>query len=95
LARSGAASFCNSGERAQCAVDRHVVTRLEALRRISRDVNAQRAAMKKLQFLVGEWSGEASALRGPGQFPRRPAGNVIVPRGLFRVIEIRLVLRLG
>jgi hypothetical protein len=24
--------------------------------------------MKKLGFLVGEWSGEASALRGPGQF---------------------------
>jgi hypothetical protein len=32
------------------------------------NVEAQRAAMKKLQFLVGEWSGEASALRGPGQF---------------------------
>jgi hypothetical protein len=32
------------------------------------DVEAQRAAMKKLGFLVGEWSGEASALRGPGQF---------------------------
>ena len=31
------------------------------------DVEAQRAAMKKLGFLVGEWSGEASALRGPGQ----------------------------
>jgi len=24
--------------------------------------------MKKLAFLVGKWSGEASALRGPGQF---------------------------
>ena len=32
------------------------------------DVEAQRAAMKKLGFLLGEWSGEASALRGPGQF---------------------------
>ena len=32
------------------------------------DVEAQRAAMKKLGFLVGEWSGEAAALRGPGQF---------------------------
>jgi hypothetical protein len=32
------------------------------------DVEAQRAAMKKLGCLVGEWSGEASALRGPGQF---------------------------
>jgi hypothetical protein len=32
------------------------------------DVEAQRAAMKKLGFLVGEWSGEASVLHGPGQF---------------------------
>ena len=32
------------------------------------DVEAQRAAMKKLGFLVGEWSGEASVLRGPDQF---------------------------
>ena len=31
------------------------------------NVAAQRAAMKKLEFLVGEWSGEASVLRGPGQ----------------------------
>ncbi|HLY18395.1 MAG TPA: hypothetical protein VKR61_14280 [Bryobacteraceae bacterium] len=32
------------------------------------DVEAQRAAMKKLGFLVGKWSGEASVLRGPGLF---------------------------
>jgi hypothetical protein len=32
------------------------------------NVEAQRTAMKKLEFLVGEWSGEASVLRGPGQF---------------------------
>jgi hypothetical protein len=32
------------------------------------DVEAQRTAMKKLGFLVGEWSGEASVLRRPGQF---------------------------
>jgi hypothetical protein len=32
------------------------------------NIEAQRAAMKKLEFLVGEWSGEASVLRGPGQF---------------------------
>jgi hypothetical protein len=32
------------------------------------DLEAQRTAMKKLGFLVGEWSGEASALRGAGQF---------------------------
>ena len=31
------------------------------------DVEAQRAAMKKLSFLIGKWSGEASVLRGPGQ----------------------------
>ncbi|HTF42728.1 MAG TPA: hypothetical protein VK641_02450 [Terriglobales bacterium] len=32
------------------------------------DVEAQRTAMKKLGFLVGNWSGEASALRGAGIF---------------------------
>ncbi len=32
------------------------------------DVEAQRMAMKKLSFLVGDWSGEASVLRGPGEF---------------------------
>ena len=32
------------------------------------NVEAQRTAMKKLEFLVGEWSGEATVLRGPGQF---------------------------
>src|SRR3978361_266719 len=32
------------------------------------DIEAQRAAMKRLGFLIGEWSGEASVLRGPGQF---------------------------
>ena len=31
------------------------------------DLEAQRAAMKKLDFLVGSWSGEARALRGPDQ----------------------------
>ena len=30
------------------------------------NLEAQRAAMKKLDFLVGEWSGHASAARGPG-----------------------------
>ena len=29
------------------------------------DLEAQRAAMKKLEFLVGKWSGEARMLRGP------------------------------
>jgi len=32
------------------------------------NIEAQRAAMKKLEFLVGEWSGEASVLRAAGQF---------------------------
>lgn len=30
------------------------------------NMEAQRTAMKKLDFLVGEWSGKASAARGPG-----------------------------
>ena len=32
------------------------------------NVEAQRTAMKKLEFLLGDWSGEAAVLRGPGQF---------------------------
>lgn len=31
------------------------------------DTNSQRAAMKKLSFLVGEWAGEARILRGSGE----------------------------
>jgi hypothetical protein len=31
------------------------------------DLEAQRAALKKLDFLVGKWSGEARVLRGPGE----------------------------
>jgi hypothetical protein len=31
------------------------------------DIEAQRAALKKLDFLVGMWSGEARVLRGPGE----------------------------
>lgn len=31
------------------------------------DLDAQRAAMKKLGFLVGKWAGEARLLRGPGE----------------------------
>src|SRR5262249_24886584 len=30
------------------------------------NIEAQRTAMKKLSFLIGEWSGEASLTRGPG-----------------------------
>ncbi len=32
------------------------------------NVETQRTAMKKLAFLVGDWYGEATVLRGPGQF---------------------------
>jgi hypothetical protein len=32
------------------------------------DLNAQRAAMKKLGFLVGKWNGEARLLRGPSEW---------------------------
>lgn len=31
------------------------------------DLDAQRAAMKKLGFLAGKWIGEARLLRGPGE----------------------------
>jgi hypothetical protein len=31
------------------------------------DLDAQRAAMKKLDFLVGKWSGEARMRQGPGE----------------------------
>jgi len=32
------------------------------------DLNAQRATMKKLGFLVGKWNGEARLLRGSGEW---------------------------
>ena len=31
------------------------------------DLEAQREAMKKLDFLVGKWDGEARLLRGPAE----------------------------
>lgn len=31
------------------------------------DLEAQRAAMKKLRFLIGKWTGQARILRGPGE----------------------------
>ena len=33
----------------------------------SPDLEAQRAAMKKLDFLVGRWTGEARLARGAGE----------------------------
>src|SRR6516164_4049182 len=32
------------------------------------NIDTQRTEMKKLSFLIGDWSGEASVLRGPGLF---------------------------
>jgi hypothetical protein len=32
------------------------------------NIDVQRSAMKKLSFLIGRWSGDASVLRGPGEF---------------------------
>jgi hypothetical protein len=43
------------------------VSRMAHLPRVP-DLNAQRAAMKKLGFLVGTWNGEARLLRGPGEW---------------------------
>jgi hypothetical protein len=37
------------------------------LRRVP-DLEAQRAAMKKLDFLAGKWAGQARLLRGPAEF---------------------------
>src|SRR5258708_36484318 len=31
------------------------------------NIETQRAAMKKLEFLIGKWIGEARVLRGPGE----------------------------
>jgi len=31
------------------------------------DLAAQRAAMKKLDFIIGKWAGEARLLRGSGE----------------------------
>jgi len=53
------------------------------------DLEAQRTAMKKLGFLVGEWSGEASVLRGPGQFAELVQSESVQFKldGLVLVIE--------
>ena len=42
-------------------------TCLLALAQQGPNVNAQKEAMKKLEFLTGKWSGEGWAMRGPGQ----------------------------
>jgi hypothetical protein len=43
-----------------------LVPRMTQLPRVP-DLDAQRAAMKKLGFLVGKWAGEARLLRGPNE----------------------------
>jgi hypothetical protein len=58
------------------------------------DVELQRSSMKRLSFLVGDWSGEATVLRGPGQFAElyqtesaqfRLDGLVLVIEGVGRM----------
>src|SRR5262245_28298697 len=53
------------------------------------NLDAQRAAMKKLGFLVGEWSGEAIVLRGPGQIAELVQSETAVFKldGLVLMIE--------
>ena len=53
------------------------------------DLDAQRAAMKKLSFLVGDWAGEASVLRGPGQVAELAQTEAVQLKldGLVLVIE--------
>jgi hypothetical protein len=53
------------------------------------DLEAQRTAMKQLGFLVGEWSGEASVLRGPGHLvqPTQTESAQFRLDGLLLVIE--------
>jgi hypothetical protein len=43
-----------------------LVPRMAQLPRVP-DLEAQRAALKKLDFLIGKWSGEARVPRGPGE----------------------------
>src|SRR5689334_18205655 len=58
------------------------------------DVVTQRTAMKKLGFLIGNYSGEASIIRGPGQFAEvwqteeaqfRLGGLVVMIEGIGRL----------
>jgi hypothetical protein len=61
----------------------------KADRRQGSDVVAQREAMRKLDFLVGTWSGDASVARGPGE-PLRLTQTEHVQRkldGLVLLVE--------
>ena len=44
-----------------------LVSTLALLAQQQPNVAAQRQAMKKLEFLVGHWSGTATVVRGPGE----------------------------
>jgi len=51
------------------------------------DLNAQRAAMKKLGFLIGKWNGEARLARGPGEWLDFASEVQYKLDGLILVIE--------
>jgi hypothetical protein len=67
------------------------------------NLDAQRVAMRKLDFLVGEWAGEATVLRAQGQFEElvqsesarfRLDGLVLVIEGVGRAkADARVVLQ--
>src|SRR5215469_2128599 len=52
------------------------------------DTESQRAAMKKLNFLVGEWAGEARLLRRPGE----PTELVQTEEALYRLDGLILTI---
>lgn len=52
------------------------------------DVEAQRTAMKKLSFLIGNWSGKAHVLRGPGE----PVELVQTEQAQYRIDGLLLVI---
>jgi len=53
------------------------------------NLEAQRAAMKRFNFLVGTWTGEARLLRGPGEWVELNQSEVVQYKldGLILVIE--------
>src|SRR5438046_701313 len=63
---------------------------------------AQREAMKKLEFLVGKWSGPASVVRGPGESLKitqsedvqmKLDGLVLLVEGTGRDLDEKIVFR--
>src|SRR6185295_14653723 len=66
------------------------------------NTTAQREAMKKLDFLVGKWSGDASVWRGPGEpmkirqseeIEYRLEGLVMLVQGTGRNAEGKIVFQ--